>query len=105
MVMPAAQCAILHISASVFALVPTVSRDAASKLLEGLPDRHSEARARLRQQHQQHYAAWLFELDAGFSLCFYGFGSKRSLLKVDDSYLPSTDRHHLTDARWLHPQI
>jgi origin recognition complex subunit 2 len=65
-----------------FALVPTVSRDAASKLLEGLPDRHSKARAQLRQQHQQHYAAWLFELEAGFSLCFYGFGSKRSLLRV-----------------------
>jgi Origin recognition complex subunit 2 len=64
-------------------LCATVSRDAASKLLEGLPDRHSKARAQLRQQHQQHYAAWLFELEAGFSLCFYGFGSKRSLLKVE----------------------
>jgi Origin recognition complex subunit 2 len=71
------------IRASVSTRVPTVSRDAASKLLEGLPDRHSKARAQLRQQHQQHYAAWLFELEAGFSLCFYGFGSKRSLLKVD----------------------
>ena len=71
------------IRVSLFALVRTVSRDAASKLLNGLPDRHSQARAQLRQQHQQQYAAWLFELEAGFSLCFYGFGSKRSLLKVE----------------------
>lgn len=62
--------------------VAAVSRNAASKLLDGLPDRHSKARAQLRQQHREMFAAWLFELEAGFNLCFYGFGSKRSLLKV-----------------------
>lgn len=61
-----------------------VSRDAAGKLLEGLPDRHRKARLQLRKRHQDDFAAWLFELEAGFSLCFYGFGSKWSLLKVSD---------------------
>jgi Origin recognition complex subunit 2 len=75
------------------AIAATVSRDAASKLLEGVTERHSKARAQLRQQHWDSFAAWLFELEAGFNLCFYGFGSKRSLLRVSAWMIMCNHRH------------
>lgn len=61
--------------------IPAVSRDAARKLLEGVPEKNRAGRAQLRRQHVAQFSTWLFELEAGFSLCFYGFGSKYSLLK------------------------
>ena len=35
----------------------------------------------LSEAHKGHYARWHTELHAGFNLCFYGFGSKRALLR------------------------
>ena len=35
----------------------------------------------LSEAHKGHYARWHTELHAGFNLCYYGFGSKRALLR------------------------
>jgi len=35
----------------------------------------------LLEAHKGHYARWHTELHAGFNLCCYGFGSKRSVLR------------------------
>ncbi len=59
-----------------------VGRDAARQLLKSLPEKHRQGRADLLRQHREQYAAWSLELAQGFSLCFYGYGSKQAMLEV-----------------------
>lgn len=44
-------------------------------------DRHAGDRAYLEALHAESFPQWAFELAQGFSLCLYGFGSKRALLR------------------------
>lgn len=44
-------------------------------------DNHDEDEDYLESLHAESFPQWRFELQQGFSLCLYGFGSKRSLLK------------------------
>lgn len=43
-------------------------------------DPHAPDMERLKQLHKRAFDQWLFELDEGFNLCLYGYGSKRSLI-------------------------
>ncbi|KAJ8651551.1 hypothetical protein O0I10_012889 [Lichtheimia ornata] len=51
-----------------------------NELLEGAPKKHSDDIQQLVHMHERHYPQWFFELNAGFNLLFYGYGSKRRLL-------------------------
>ncbi|KAG5915954.1 hypothetical protein E4U42_007864 [Claviceps africana] len=46
----------------------------------GHVDRHSRDVEYLEDLHADLFPQWLFELSQGYSLCLYGFGSKRNLL-------------------------
>ena len=46
-------------------------------LLEGLPPKNAAAKAELLHGYQQQFGGWAFELQEGFSLLMYGFGSKQ----------------------------
>ena len=44
-------------------------------------DRHANDIEYLESLHAESFPQWTFELSQGFSICLYGFGSKRSLLQ------------------------
>ncbi|KAH6686393.1 origin recognition complex subunit 2 [Plectosphaerella plurivora] len=50
-------------------------------LLKTLRDPHEEGIAFLHTVHEASFGQWLFELAQGFSICLYGLGSKRALLR------------------------
>jgi origin recognition complex subunit 2 len=43
-------------------------------------DSHADDIERLERLHQRGFDQWLFELEEGFNLCLYGYGSKRRLV-------------------------
>lgn len=43
-------------------------------------DPHEADMARLKQLHNRSFDQWIFELEEGFNLCLYGYGSKRNLI-------------------------
>lgn len=54
-------------------------------------DRHAADIEFLEALHAESFPQWTFELIQGFSLCLYGFGSKRALLRNFASHLHSRD--------------
>ncbi|KAM4056319.1 origin recognition complex subunit 2 domain-containing protein [Hirsutella rhossiliensis] len=54
-------------------------------------DRHSADVEYLEALHAESFPQWTFELLQGFSLCLYGFGSKRALLRKFARHLHSRD--------------
>ena len=55
-------------------------------------------RMALRAKHRAQFATWLFQLAQGFSLCYYGFGSKQALLRVSPLPLCVIFTHSLSSA-------
>ncbi|KAI8925228.1 origin recognition complex subunit 2-domain-containing protein [Entophlyctis helioformis] len=49
--------------------------------MSGVVPKHELQKEQLAALHRQRFSQWIFELDAGFNLLFYGFGSKRQLLQ------------------------
>lgn len=43
-------------------------------------DLHELDMTRLKQLHQRSFDQWIFELEEGFNVCLYGYGSKRKLV-------------------------
>ncbi|KAJ2760066.1 Origin recognition complex subunit 2 [Coemansia sp. BCRC 34490] len=60
--------------------LPRLSQAECHKLLAKVPTKHKEEVALLETMHRQQFRQWRFELDCGFNLVFYGYGSKRRLL-------------------------
>ncbi|PSR77490.1 origin recognition complex subunit 2-domain-containing protein [Coniella lustricola] len=64
----------------------TIARD--------LKDSHEADIQYLQDLHAQSFNQWSFELAEGFSLCLYGFGSKRALLQRFAKHLHSKIQDH-----------
>lgn len=47
--------------------------------IQAFKDPHGSDIRRLKQLHQRGFDQWMFELEQGFNLCLYGYGSKRDL--------------------------
>jgi origin recognition complex subunit 2 len=47
--------------------------------IQAFKDPHEADIRRLKQLHQRGFDQWTFELEQGFNLCLYGYGSKRDL--------------------------
>lgn len=47
--------------------------------IQAFEDPHETDIRRLKQLHQRGFDQWTFELEQGFNLCLYGYGSKRDL--------------------------
>ncbi len=93
------------------ALLPTLSVGEYIKLLEISESKykHKEELARLHDSHVEQFDRYLLELEEGFNLLFYGFGSKRTILNqfaletcsrrgnvvVLNAYKPSVTIKHL----------
>lgn len=52
-------------------------------------DRHADDIEYLENLHAESFPQWSFELSQGFSLCLYGFGSKRNLLRKYATHIHS----------------
>jgi len=47
--------------------------------IQAYKDPHASDISRLKQYHRRGYDQWMYELDEGFNICLYGYGSKREL--------------------------
>jgi origin recognition complex subunit 2 len=47
--------------------------------IQAFKDPHGSDVRRLKQLHQRGFDQWMFELEQGFNICLYGYGSKRDL--------------------------
>jgi origin recognition complex subunit 2 len=47
--------------------------------IQAFKDPHGSDVRRLKQLHQRGFDQWMFELEQGFNVCLYGYGSKRDL--------------------------
>lgn len=54
-------------------------------------DNHEEGRKFLFELHERSYAQWDFELSENFSVCLYGYGSKRTLVRKFATWLYQRD--------------
>jgi origin recognition complex subunit 2 len=59
-------------------------------LLGEYKDPHAEEVAFLQSLHEESFPQWAFELSQGFSVCLYGYGSKRPLLQYFAQHLWSS---------------
>lgn len=55
-------------------------------------DRHADDVEYLENLHVESFPQWAFELSQGYSICLYGFGSKRALLQKLAKYLHTNHR-------------
>ena len=63
-------------------------------LLPQWKDRHAEDVQYLETLHVDSFPQWLFELSQGFSVCLYGYGSKRPLLKKFATHIFHKTKDH-----------
>ena len=64
-----------------------LNHDEFFNLMNSHRDRHADEIEHLQSIHVESFPQWLFELSAGFSLCAYGYGSKRHLLSKFAKYV------------------
>lgn len=64
-----------------------LSHDEYFGLLREHQDRHAENIDNLESLHAESFPQWAFELSQGFSICLYGLGSKRPLLRKFATFL------------------
>ncbi|KAG5987554.1 hypothetical protein E4U43_005024 [Claviceps pusilla] len=57
-------------------------------------DRHRDDVEYLENLHAELFPQWIFELSQGYSLCLYGFGSKRNLLQKFAKHLQQQQQQH-----------
>ncbi|KAF2857620.1 ORC2-domain-containing protein [Piedraia hortae CBS 480.64] len=67
-------------SASTLAADQLLNHDDYLAQINAHTDPHAAHITRLGRLHERAFDQWNFELDAGFNLCLYGYGSKRSLV-------------------------
>lgn len=68
-----------QISSNKFTSVKLLNHEEYFKQIQQYQDPHERDRAQLMKLHARSFAQWSFELDQGFGLCLYGYGSKRGL--------------------------
>ncbi|KAJ2778351.1 Origin recognition complex subunit 2 [Coemansia javaensis] len=60
--------------------LPRLTQAQSRAILARVPAKHERELALLGSLHQRQFRQWYFEMECGFSIVFYGFGSKRRLL-------------------------
>ncbi|KAB5545676.1 origin recognition complex subunit 2-domain-containing protein [Coniochaeta sp. 2T2.1] len=63
-------------------------------ILRKLKEPHAEEIRSLQALHAANFPQWAFELSQGFTICLYGYGSKRSLLREFATHLYSKTEDH-----------
>jgi len=63
-------------------LLPTLTVQESNELLAGIPDRHVKEIENLQKAHRQQFTQWKFEVDNGYNILLFGYGSKRTLMEA-----------------------
>src|SRR6202022_3566477 len=53
-----------------------------SSLLSTIPDHHAAQVKDLHNHHRQQFTQWKFEIDNGYNILLFGYGSKRSIIEA-----------------------
>ncbi|KAL7945606.1 origin recognition complex subunit 2 domain-containing protein [Trichoderma barbatum] len=69
-----------------------LSHDEYFSVLREHQDRHAENIEYLESLHAESFSQWAFELSQGFSICLYGLGSKRHLLRKFATFIHSNNK-------------
>jgi origin recognition complex subunit 2 len=70
-----------------------LNHDEYFQAMQDYQDRHEPEKDFLLELHSRAYDQWIFELEQGFNLCLYGYGSKRPITEAVTARL----YHHLLD--------
>jgi len=81
-----------RVSTNSFSSVPWLTHDEYLEQIQAHQDDHQAEKAHLMKLHQRSFPQWDFELAEGFSLCLYGFGSKRQLVHQFAGWLSTQSR-------------
>jgi len=68
-------------SDNTLALLPTLTAQESSALLASIPDHHQQGIQNLHDSHRAQFPQWKFEIDNGYNILLYGYGSKRSIIE------------------------
>ncbi|KAH6611269.1 origin recognition complex subunit 2 [Trichoderma cornu-damae] len=74
-------------SDNTLASLSLLSHDEYFGILREHQDRHADNVESLESLHAESFPQWAFELSRGFSICLYGLGSKRHLLRKFATYI------------------
>ncbi|KAM0258801.1 hypothetical protein ACHAQJ_003643 [Trichoderma viride] len=69
-----------------------LSHDEYFGILREHQDRHADNIEYLESLHAESFPQWAFELSQGFSICLFGLGSKRPLLRKFATYIHSNNK-------------
>ncbi|KAL6878931.1 origin recognition complex subunit 2 domain-containing protein [Trichoderma novae-zelandiae] len=69
-----------------------LSHDEYFAVLREHRDRHADNIESLEALHAESFPQWAFELSQGFSICLYGLGSKRRLLRKFATYIHANNK-------------
>ncbi|EXJ62467.1 hypothetical protein A1O7_02904 [Cladophialophora yegresii CBS 114405] len=69
-----------QVSSNRFNSVKLLTQEEYFEQISSWKDPHAPEKAFLAKLHARAFPQWKFELDQGYSLCLYGYGSKRSLV-------------------------
>ncbi len=67
-------------SANLFSTVKLLTHDEYFQQMRQSKDHHAPEKAYLMKLHGRSFPQWKFELSEGYSVCLYGYGSKRQLV-------------------------
>lgn len=81
-------------STNTLASLELLTHDEYFSILRDLPDPHKADIQFLLDLHAESFNQWAFELAEGFSVCLYGYGSKRTLLHRFAKHLHSNIQDH-----------
>ncbi|OSS43754.1 hypothetical protein B5807_11502 [Epicoccum nigrum] len=70
-----------------------LNHDEYFQAISSIQDTHEPEKEFLLELHSRAFDQWLFELDEGFNICLYGYGSKRAITK---DFAAHTYRYLLT---------
>ena len=68
-------------SNNTLSLLPTLTVQESTSLLASIPDNHATEIKNLHEAHRQQFTQWKFEVDNGYNILLFGYGSKRSLIE------------------------
>lgn len=64
-----------------------LNHDEYFQVMQSYQDRHEAETELLLELHSRAYDQWMFELDEGFNICLYGYGSKRTITERFTAHL------------------
>jgi origin recognition complex subunit 2 len=62
--------------------LPTLTPQESTALLAGIKDHHVDEIKKLHDAHCEQFAQWKFEINHGYNILLFGYGSKRSLIEA-----------------------